>query len=342
MKYTVLHTIHAKTVALLLIGMLCLCFSTYAQQDTSYYVSYENKLTTRFYFSRKFTSFNMRNKGSDYSLNYQPNTTLNMGIGATYKWATLNLAYGFGFLNPNNGQGKTKYLDLQLHNYGQKFVFDMFGQFYRGFYLSPKGSATTSDKYYSRPDLRVNLIGTSLQYVFNNKRFSYRTSYLQNEWQKKSAGTFLLGVEGFLGWIKSDSSFTPKSIDSAKAVMNYTGFNFFDLGLNGGYAYTFVYRKNFFLTGSAAASLAIGSSNVKNDAGTDNYVSITPNTFYRVAMGYNSAKWAISLFYVHSAVRINGEDRMVTINTSNVRLNFVRRFTLSKKAKKYLKPIDAL
>src|SRR5688572_28023745 len=88
--------------------------------DTTYYVSYENQITSRFYFSKKYTSFKFRNTLENYTMTYRPNTTLNMGIGATYKWATLNLAYGFGFLNPDKGKGKTEYLDLQFHGYTRK------------------------------------------------------------------------------------------------------------------------------------------------------------------------------------------------------------------------------
>jgi hypothetical protein len=317
------------------------CCSLQAQQDSSYYASYPRRLTVRFYFSRKFTSLNM--SARNYSVSYRPNTTLNMGIGATYKWATLNLAYGFPFLNPDLGQGKTRYLDLQFHNYGQKFVFDMFGQFYGGFYLWPKGTAASEpDKYYIRPDLRVNMVGTSMQYIFNNKRFSYRASYLQNEWQKKSAGTFLLGLEGFYGWIKSDSTLTPTVTDKTLAASDYKGFSFYDVGLNGGYAYTVVVKKNFFLTASAVASLDIESGSLKSEGRVINKTSISPNTLFRFATGYNSAKWAISLLYINSSVRINAVDRLISINTSNVRLNFVRRFKLSKKTRSYLKPIDAL
>ena len=110
----------------------------HAQHDSTYYVSYTKLLTTRLYFSQKYTALTIKNKKDNYTLHYQPNTTLNLGVGATYKWATINLAYGFGFLNPAEDKGKTKYLDLQFHGYDQKFNLDVLGQFYKGFYLNPK------------------------------------------------------------------------------------------------------------------------------------------------------------------------------------------------------------
>src|SRR5882757_7661463 len=70
------------------------------QHDTAYYSSYAaRRLTFRFYFSQKYTTLTLYDRKDQLTLRYQPNTTLNMGVGASYKWATLNLAYGWGFLN---------------------------------------------------------------------------------------------------------------------------------------------------------------------------------------------------------------------------------------------------
>ncbi len=52
------------------------------------------------------------------------------------------------FLNPERGQGDTRYLDLQFHTYSRKVVLDAFGQFYRGFYLAGT-DITTDNSYYS-------------------------------------------------------------------------------------------------------------------------------------------------------------------------------------------------
>lgn len=121
-----------------------------AQYDSTYYVSYGHMITGRFYFSQKYTTFNFSNIDKDVTLDYKPNTTLNIGVGATYKWATLNLAYGFGFLNHDSDKGETKYLDLQLHCYGRKFALEGLGQFYTGFYLDNTKVTDVLGHYYVR------------------------------------------------------------------------------------------------------------------------------------------------------------------------------------------------
>lgn len=313
-----------------------------AQYDSSYYVSYEDQITSRFYFSKKYTSLKFRDTKEEYNVTFRPNTTLNMGLGATYKWATLNLAYGFGFLNPDRGRGKTKYLDLQFHSYGRKFITDVFGQFYRGFYLSSNSSNNLSNEYYLRPDIHVNHVGTSVQYMLNHKKFSYRASFLQNEWQKKSAGTFIFGLEVYYGKVTADSTLIPTLVNNEEASRDITELRFFEFGPNAGYAYTLILKEHFFLTGSASISLDYGETKISDRDGDKTKTGVSPNTFFRFFGGYNSHRWAISLTYVTNGVSLATEsiERQIILNTGNFRLNYIYRFSPSKKAKRYLDMVD--
>jgi hypothetical protein len=308
------------------------------QHDSSYYVSYENQITSRFYFSKKYTTLKFIDTTDKFEFTFRPNTTLNMGVGATYKWATLNLAYGFGFLNPDRGRGKTKYLDLQVHTYGRRFVVDIFGQFYRGFFLSSNSTNNTSQEYYLRPDLHVNQIGAFVQYMLNHKKFSYRASFLQNEWQKKSAGTFIFGLEAYVGRVTADSTIIPTIVNADEAARDIRTMRFFEFGPNAGYAYTLVVKKHFFLTGSASISLDYGENIISELDGDKKATGISPNTFFRIFGGYNSNRWAVSLTYVTNGVRLASESitRQIILNTGNFRLNYIYRFSPSKKAKRYL------
>lgn len=318
-----------------------------ALYDSSFYISYDRHITARYYFSKKYTAFNLRNLQQGLVLKYFPNTTLNMGVGATYKWATLNLAYGFGFLNPDNGTGKTKYLDLQMHNYGRKIIVDVFGQFYNGFYLNDDQIKDASGEYYKRPDLKVRVFGVSGQYLFNFERFSYRAAFLNNEWQKRSAGSMLLGWEFFLGQSTSDSSMIPSQLRNTPGDLapvgdlNINSVQFIETGPNVGYAYTYVYKKHFFLTGSLTVSLDYGKTIIEGDM-RDQDESFSPNSFVRFFTGYNSEKWALSVSFVNQALQLSSRSasRYVSLNTGNVRVNAVYRFMPNRKTRKVLKVID--
>src|SRR5258705_12952733 len=83
--------------------------------DNGYYITYPDKLLLRLYLSQKFAPFTISATGNDRDLNYKTNSKLALGIGATYQNLTLNLSYGFSFLNKDKGRGKTKGLDFQFH-----------------------------------------------------------------------------------------------------------------------------------------------------------------------------------------------------------------------------------
>jgi hypothetical protein len=311
--------------------------------DTSYYETFPEHITSRLYFSRKYTGLKLIDKERDKEYLYMPNTTLNMGVGATYKNLTLNLAYGFGFLNPEKGKGETKYLDAQAHLYPQKMVIDLFLQFYKGYHLLPEGlGAGLGESFYTRPDMKVRKIGASTQYVFNHGKFSYRAAFLQNEWQKRSAGTFLLGFEMYGGMAEEDGFLIPSHLMDDPA-RNFRTIRFLEFGPNVGYAYTLVIRKHFFLTASAASNLGVGYSTLEGDAGNSQEWGINPNIFLRGFVGYNSRKWSINANYVHNHVQLQENSSFSnSFMTGNYRLNLVYRFLPGPKLKGHLKLVDRI
>jgi hypothetical protein len=82
--------------------------------DTTYYVTYPGTIVGRIYFSKKYATFILPSAIDGQNLEYKPNTLLTMGIGATYNNLTLNLSYGFGFLNNDENKAKQKALICRL------------------------------------------------------------------------------------------------------------------------------------------------------------------------------------------------------------------------------------
>ena len=183
--------------------------------DNGYYITYPDKLMLRIYLSQKFAPFTISATGNDKDLNYKTNSKLSLGIGGTYQNITLNLSYGFSFLNKDKGQGKTKGLDFQFHLYPHKWAIDLLGTFRKGYYLDPKdNNGLNLVTYYQRPDLKRDVIGLAVFQVPNGGRFSYRAALTQKDWQTKSAGSLLYGGEAYYGTIKGDSSFVPTQVST--------------------------------------------------------------------------------------------------------------------------------
>jgi hypothetical protein len=313
------------------------------EESTPYYETFPDLLPTRFFFSQKYTAVRIRDRAENHTFTYFPNTTLNMGIGTTYKLFTLNLAFGFGFLNPDIGQGDTRWLDLQAHAYPKSMVIDLFGQFYQGYHLLPAGKAAPAgESFYVRPNMVVNKIGASVQHLFNSEKFSYRAAFLQSEIQRKSAGTFLLGFEMYGGRVVDDSSLVP-SVLLQDESRNFRNMEFMDFGPNLGYAYTLIIWRYFFITASASTNLAFGYTKLESDQRRNTEWGFTPNYFLRGFIGYNTERWSVNTNYVHNGVRLaRNQDFNNAIMTGNYRINFVYRFNRGPRINKYLKKFDSI
>ena len=337
-------------VAVAFTAFFCLSFFTkgFAQTDTSqkfdrdYYESYTGLITARVFFSQKYTSLRIRGSERVRDLQYRPNTTLNFGVGATYGWFTLNLAYGFDFLNSADGaKGKTRYLDLQSHVYTRKMSIDVFGQFYKGFYAYPKRIVPQdADQWYVRPDIRVRHFGAAGYYIFNWKKFSLRSAMLQNEWQKRSAGSLLVGGEFYAGQNRGDSALVPGALASEYSEAGVTKMRYFDIGPGIGYAYTAVLEEHFYALGGLTFSFPISFQKQWRDGIQESKLSISPDVLTRFGIGYNSDRMNISMMWVNSSVQTKGKTGEYAIRTGNVRLNAAFRFEPGPKLKRKIKIFD--
>jgi len=308
--------------------------------DSTYYINFPRDLTTRIYTSRKFTSLLIKDKTTDRDFRFDPNSTFNLGVGLTYKGFTLNLAYGFNFLNPEIGKGPSKYFDFQTHLYPKYWVVDVFMQFYKGYHLADKAFVKeSSNGYYKFPDMRIQKVGANVQRLFNGDKISLRAAFLQTEWQKRSAGSLLAGMEIYGGGAFNPNGILPNEFINPDRDFNE--FRFFQFGPNAGYVHTFVIKKHFFITGSASTNLNLAYNTFEYPDQKSHSWGVNSNLFLRGYLGYNSEKWSINTNYVHNSVKLMGvEDFNNRFNTGNYRVNFVYRFAVGPKLKPYLDYLD--
>lgn len=314
--------------------------------DTAYYKTYPQTITGRIYLSKKYTSLSLEGKDRLKPMRYRPNTPVTMGVGATYGIVTINAGFPIPFLSRDSKEtGRSKYLDLQSHVYAKKWVVDLYGQFYKGYYATPRGSGSLRpDSFYVRPDVRVNLLGASVYRLFNGDRFSYRAAFLQNEWQRKSAGSLLIGAEAYTGVIKGDSALIPNHLDSFYRQHDITRVRFTEFGPGIGYAYTHVHKENYFVTGSLTATGDISFVREFKGTGSERRTSISPNLMLRIVAGYNSDNWMLNLAWINSSTNLKGKSSndQYLISIGSFRFAVAKRITPGKKLKRRLQVIDDL
>jgi hypothetical protein len=257
------------------------------------------KLNVSLYFLNNKSDFSLAGIKA-IKLNYSPNDYGAIGLSVRLNW--LGIAFGYAPKNlQENFKGTTTYTNFKISSYGKKLGFDIYYLDYSGFFLDNTKQVLGNNfplRHYIRQDLNTLTIGTNFYYIFNHKRYSYRSTFIQNEIQKYSAGSFM--INGSLNYfnISADSSIVPKEID----VLNYSPEakikkgDFYNLSIMPGYGHTFVAFKHWFLTLSAYAGINLQqqyyTSELK-DFRTEvyNQFEFIPRAMARAGVGYNSPQF---------------------------------------------------
>jgi Domain of unknown function (DUF4421) len=334
-----------KCFSLLLITTVISVLTVSAQDptgyDSSYYQSYKGSIIVRAFLSRKYSEFKLNPPTSLSNMTYHANTPLSLGAGFTYGAVSFNFSKGLSFSSPQEQKGQTNSTDLQLHLYKRKWTVDVLAEFYKGYYLRPEGLGTADGQgFYLRPDLGTQLVGGSAYRILNDKKFSYSGGLTQNAWQKRSAGSFLIGGEAFYIAANGDSSFVPSKVDSQLYQSNIRKLHLFEFGPGVGYAYTLVVAEHFFLIGSANVNFNLHFTRELGNGIASDKIGFTPNFIFRLGTGYNTSRWGLSVGWLWASINAIGQFTGYHYNSTNgnYRLVYFRRIALNRRMKRILRP----
>jgi len=280
-----------------------------ADRSNEYITDYSNQLTLRVFGSRKINGYQVGRAGKREEVEYSPNDVTSVGVGFTYRFIGLNLNFKVPFLNNDDDKyGKTKSLDLASYIYLRKFTIDAFAQHYKGHYLSDNdfiSSRLQEQPYAIRPDLETRSYGVNAHYIFNHRQFSFRASFLQNEWQRKSAGSLLAGINIHYVRVNADSSIVPDEQQGSgmeKATVIFDRSKMASIGVDGGYAHTFVFgNEHWFTTVAFMGGIGVNNTSISSESTqhSESSFGLNLNTTIRIATGYNSERWFAGVYYVN-------------------------------------------
>ncbi|MCW3072542.1 MAG: hypothetical protein JWO44_2432 [Bacteroidetes bacterium] len=257
--------------------------------DTTYIKSYSKRFILTLPVTTRLMHFDLVDWKTNKRLQYTPNYRYDLCIGLSSRWATFIANTGIAIYNLKNKQrGVTKYNDIQLNLYGKRVTSDISYQYYRGFYIANTHDYTHegSGKFEIRPDVKTTLFSTSTYYVFNYKKFSYRSTFAFTESQLKSCGSALLGGYYTLFGVRSDSSLVSNTFidafDSLSLIRKGSSQTF---GINAGYIYTFV-KKKFYATTSVVPGFGLEQTYYERADGSQFRSSFGPSAKINLRLGF--------------------------------------------------------
>ncbi|HEX5170934.1 MAG TPA: DUF4421 domain-containing protein [Cyclobacteriaceae bacterium] len=277
---------------------------------------------------RKSLNFNVSDKKEDESIDYKPNNSYTVGLGAY----VFDLALELTFAIPINEKdkktfGESKVRDFQINALSSKWGGDLYYQKYTGFYEDDGSYYPDNKPYPQRSDITSKNFGLTGLYVFNEKKFSARSAFNFSERQLKRGGSWLLTgtVNSFK--LKADSAVVSAKYrniiggGSSFEELRYTTFS-----IAPGYAYNFIYRK-FFLSGALMLGPAHNWTYYKEeDQPEKNDIGINLFTSSRVGVGYSDDRFFAGINFVVQSRVVRFEDIRVSNSTSTFRFLVGYRF----------------
>ncbi|MBD81689.1 MAG: hypothetical protein CL840_22430 [Crocinitomicaceae bacterium] len=274
---------------------------SYSYHDSTFILDLTQKLTLKVLLVSRLNEYSITDTSGNISTNFVPNEALSVGLGFNYKFIGFSAAFIPIASKSSDDYGKTQRLDLQTHILTRKIGADLRFSYYKGFYVNNAYALNPNlveGQTFKRPDITTTDVSANLFYVFNSKEFSFRSLFTQNEWQKKTAGSFYAGSRFSYFSISGDTILAPLDIyDSISSYQFPTHINAFSLGVSGGYAYTLVFAKHFFVSGAIAPIFNL-VNNSSNSLGNNSPDQIGRIGFtFRAGTGFNSTRYFGGLTY---------------------------------------------
>lgn len=238
----------------------------YQDQDTNYIKSYTDRLSVKLLVLNKFNLIQLTDKNLGNSIRFRPDLGVNLGIGIAYKGLALDLSANFGL--KENQIDNTDYRDFQIKAFSSKHYLRGRYQYYSGYKIEHLSGFDLylSDEENKRPDIRTIQLGLQYLYVFNYGKFSLRAPFVQNEHQRKSAGSLLAGGGFHLYNLDADSSLITKEMEPYfNSKLYYSQLNVATLSVSLGYIYTFVIGKRFFITLGLIPGFGVNSGDYRTE-----------------------------------------------------------------------------
>ncbi len=230
-----------------------------------------------------------------------------MKIGPYFGWRWFFLGYTFDLKNISlSNNGKKHEFDFSI--YSSQIGVDLFyrrtGSDYK-IRNADMGSGIDVSRLEGVPfdGIKVGITGANLYYIFNHKRFSYPAAFAQSTCQKISCGSWIAGV-GYtnnsieLNYDKLQetvSNYSSPSTIKLDSGLMFNAVRYYDISISGGYAYNWVFAKNWLFCASGALALAYkhsqGDTYDENEKHGFDFNNVNVDGIGRFGAVYNNTRW---------------------------------------------------
>ena len=327
-----------KSFGAAIVGGLKSVIREFNNIDTSYIEPQHYKFSAMVQSTYFFERYRITSK-SGQTITFAPETRIKVGPYAGWSLLFLGYTIDLAYISAN----KKRELDLSL--YSSMIGVDLF---YRrtGHEYNIKDIDLNSDD--TPPisqdipfgGLGVSITGVNAYYILNHRKFSYPAAFSQSTCQRKSCGSVILGAGYTKHSLTMDVAKLKNTLEPYDILplidegIFFKSINYTDVSFSGGYAYNWVFSKNWLLNISLSAGLAYKHST--GDFVKDalifrdfSFSNINFDGVGRFGLVWNNSKW----YFGSNAVVHSYNYRKAQFSTSNYfgNVNVYIGFNLKKK-----------
>ncbi|MBO4827452.1 MAG: DUF4421 domain-containing protein [Prevotella sp.] len=229
--------------------------------DTNYITPQKYNYTVMLQGTHTYERYTLRS-GAGQSVVLAPKSSLKLGPYVGWRWIFLGYQIDLTHLRDET----RKEFDMSL--YSSMIGIDLFSRKNNGGYFIR--SVSQDGKNYNKQvshmafdGIEVAVRGFNLYYIFNHRKFSYPAAFNQTNVQKRSVGSWLMGIGYTHHTTKLDHDRLRSVIEQKTngdvvldSTFNISKLNYTDISASVGYAYNYVFAPRWLF--AASLSLAIG------------------------------------------------------------------------------------
>lgn len=306
---SVLRERHKKTFFHRIGNVFTKFFHEFNNTDTTYIEPQHYNYTVMLQNTNTYEQYTLSSKDGQ-RISFAPDPTFRLGPYVGWRWMFLGYTLDLKHINASSKHTNKKEFDLSL--YSSMLGIDLFWRQTGNDYHVQKMSTgddfdASAMKKASFDGLTSSIKGLNLYYIFNHRKFSYPAAYSQSTVQRRSAGSMLLGI----GYTKHtlDVNFEKlsalvdeklgKKEDGTSRIddnLSFTKVKYTDVSVTCGYAYNWVFAKNWLFNASASIGVAYNQSSSdterkKLDIRDFSFKNINFDGVGRFGIVWNNTKW---------------------------------------------------
>ncbi|MBO7565778.1 MAG: DUF4421 family protein [Bacteroidales bacterium] len=309
----------AKLVVLLSVAMVYVCDAT--AQNPNSIKKYGNLFSVKSFLYNNELSFKNHSSG----LSYVPGMHSGIGVGFWVKYFPFDVCYRQEVAPIGDSKYKhRKSTDMQLRGYNRFFAGDIYIQKYSGFYETIANRFRLKyreiDNLTYNPDIKVSQVDLVGKYIFNNEDFSYKAGFTAGERQLVSCGSATAGLALYYLRIRSDSLLLKEQSCDLRSC---------NIGVNGGYAYNYVFGKHSTLF--ASGMIGLNASTSIFSGWISDKINISPVFHFKGAYWLNYDKWSFGITATYNIIHHTlGDEMTVYVHTRRTEVVVMRRIWVKK------------